>query len=109
MRSIIWNNFKTLVIDCCSNLFLHGPYFLRWKTLGCYISIVFSNYNSNYAYSHIQGQCSIQCTDADDKLIELKNPETWEKILNAGKIRQYIVAEVKVDSDSGFIVFLVSS
>ena len=66
-----------------------------------FISIVFSNYNSNYAYSHIQGQCSIHCTDADGKLIELKTPEIWEKILNAGKIRRHIVADVKVDSDSG--------
>ena len=31
----------------------------------------------------------------------MKNPETWEKILNAGKFRQHIVAEFKVDSDSG--------
>ena len=61
---------------------------------------MFSIYNSNYAYSHIQGQCSIHCTDVADKLIELENPETWEKILHAGKIRQHIVAEVKLDSDS---------
>ena len=66
-------------------------FYTTFPTLGCYISIVFSNCNSNYAYSRLFTPIHVL----------IINPETWEKILNAGKIRQHIVAEVKVDSDSG--------
>ena len=76
-------------------------FFSTFLTLVCYISIIFSNYNSSYAYSHIHTQYAIHCTDADDISIELQNLEIWEKILNTFKIRQHIVAEVKVDSDFG--------
>lgn len=97
MGSIIWNNIITLVIDS----FFCIAYFSTFLTLVCYISIIFSNYNSSFAYSHIHTQYAIHCTDADDISIELQNLEIWEKILNTFKIRQHIVAEVKVDSDFG--------